>query len=195
MSRPSLEPEYFDRLYAEDPDPWGFATSDYERDKYAATLAALPAGRRYPRALECGCANGVFTERLAPRCDALLAVDAAERAVTAARERLASRPHVSLERRVLPAELPAGPFDLVVCSEVLYYWDAATLRDALPRLRDALAPGGSLLAVHWRHPTRTYPLQGDEVHALLHAELGLSPAMTATTDDYRLDRFDRPRVA
>ena len=37
----SLPPSYFDTLYAADPDPWRFATSDYERDKYAATLEGL----------------------------------------------------------------------------------------------------------------------------------------------------------
>ena len=32
---------YFDRLYAANPDPWGFATSPYERRKYRASLRAL----------------------------------------------------------------------------------------------------------------------------------------------------------
>ena len=43
----------FDALYAGDPDPWGFETSDYEHRKYDATLAALGA-RRFERALEVG---------------------------------------------------------------------------------------------------------------------------------------------
>ena len=38
----SLPSTYFTALYAADADPWRFATSDYEREKYAATLAALP---------------------------------------------------------------------------------------------------------------------------------------------------------
>jgi hypothetical protein len=41
----TLQPGYFDRLYGQDPDPWRFATSDYERAKYAATVAALPRER------------------------------------------------------------------------------------------------------------------------------------------------------
>ena len=60
----SLPTAYFDRKYAFDPDPWGFATSAYEADKYRATLAALPRAR-YRRALEVGCSIGVLTERLA----------------------------------------------------------------------------------------------------------------------------------
>ena len=38
----SLDTEYFKGMYATEADPWRFATSPYERDKYAATLAALP---------------------------------------------------------------------------------------------------------------------------------------------------------
>ena len=150
-----LEPDYFEGLYARDIDPWSFATSAYERDKYEQTLAALE-GRRFPTALEAGCSIGVFTEMLAPDCGRLLAVDASEQALGAARERLARCENVQLERRVLPEELPLGPFDLVVCAELLYYWDEQLLLRALPALEAAVAPGGSLLAVHWRPRTETY---------------------------------------
>lgn len=193
MSRPRLEPAYFEDLYRRDPDPWDFATSAYERDKYATTLAALgPRERRFARALEVGCSIGVFTALLAPRCDELLAVDAAPSAVARARERLAGERRVRVERRTFPEQLPAGPFDLIVCSEVLYYLDAPLLRGALAPLEAALAPGGSLIAVHWRGPTRTYPLQGDDVHELLLAHTSLTPAVSDVRERYRIDRLDRP---
>ena len=188
-----LERDYFEGLYAVDDDPWSFATSPYEAAKYAATVEAL-GGRRFARGFELGCSIGVLTAQLAARCDALLAVDVSERAVAQARVRLAAVPHVRVERRSLPEELPAGLFDLIVCSEVLYYWSRALLLEALPRLSGALAPGGSLLAVHWRLPTETYPQQGDDVHDLLAAELsepGFRHAVTATEREYRLDRWDR----
>jgi SAM-dependent methyltransferase len=190
-----LEPASFEALYAEHGDPWGFATSPYEAAKYAATLAALPAGRRFARALECGCSIGVFTERLAERCDELVAVDASATAVAAARERLGALGHVSVQRRILPEELPDGPFDLVICSELLYYFDAPALGELLDALEARTAPGGTLLAVHWRHPTRTYPLRGDEVHALLRARGGLVPVAGRATDDYRLDVLLRREAA
>jgi SAM-dependent methyltransferase len=188
-----LERDYFEALYAEREDPWDFATSAYEAAKYEATVAAL-GDRRYGRALEAGCSIGVLTEMLAARCDALVAVDVSERAVERARARLAGAPHVRVERRTLPEELPEGPFDLIVCSEVLYYWSRDLLQAALPPLVAALAPGGSLLAVHWRPETRTYPLLGDEVHDLLGERLGrLDHAVSHTAREYRLDRWDVPR--
>jgi SAM-dependent methyltransferase len=185
--------EYFEQLYARDDDPWGFATSDYERAKYDATLAALDDLAPIGSALDVGCSIGVLTERLAARCGRLLAVDCSEAAVALARRRLDGVAGVRVERRCLPESVPAGPFDLVLCSEVLYYWDAALLREGLRRLRATLAPGGALLAVHWRGPVRHYPLDGEAVHGLLREEAdGLVHARSAATPRYLLDRLDRP---
>lgn len=182
---------YFDALYAADEDPWGFATSPYERAKYDRTVASL-GDRRFGRGLEVGCSIGVLTARLAERCDRLLAVDVAASAVARARERLAGAPGVTVDRRALPDEMPDGPFDLIVASEVLYYWDAALLARGWDALRDALAPGGSLLAVHWRGPVRHDPQGGDAVHDAIGARAdGLVHAVSARTRDYRLDRWDR----
>ena len=130
MSAPAgarLEQAYFDDLYRRDPDPWDFATSDYERDKYADSLAAL-GDRRFDRALEVGCSIGVFTAALAARCRELVAVDVSPAAVAAARERTARLAGVAASSQAtLPEDMPAGSFDLIVCSEVLYYWDARLL--------------------------------------------------------------------
>jgi SAM-dependent methyltransferase len=194
MTAARIEPSWFEELYQGDPDPWGFATSPYERAKYARTLAALgPDARRFERALETGCSIGVFTELLADRCDELLAIDASPTAVDRARLRLADRPAVTVERRVLPEELPPGPFDLIVCSEILYYWSADPLRELLESLASRVAPGGSLLAVHWRPETRTYPLRGDDVHRILAETTALTHGHGETEELYLIDRYDRPR--
>ena len=187
-----LERGYFEGLYEADRDPWGFETSAYEAEKYERTIAALE-GRHFPRGLEVGCSIGVLTAMLSAHCDALLAVDVSELAVERAGKRLAELDHVRFERRTLPEEMPAGPFDLIVCSEVLYYWDRELLSAALDELEPELAPGGSLLAVHWRPPTRTYPLRGDEVHEILLERSALEPAWSAVEERYRIDRLDRSR--
>jgi predicted TPR repeat methyltransferase len=190
--RERLGREYFDELYARSRDPWGFETSEYERNKYVRTLSVL-AQRRYRRALEVGCSIGVFTAMLTPLCDELLAVDVSEAAVTVARQRLADFPNVRLELRSMPEETPQGPFDLVVASEVMYYWPEDVMLWALGRFEEVLAPGGSLLAVHWRKETKTYPLQGDEVHDLLLGHTRLANTTTIVEPEYRLDLFeDRP---
>jgi predicted TPR repeat methyltransferase len=181
--------EYFEGLYAESGDPWDFETSDYEQNKYATTLAVL-GERTFRRALEAGASIGVFTEMLADRCDELLAVDVSERAVAAARRRLSGRGHVRVERRTLPEEMPGGPFDLIVTSEVLYYFPRDEMLAVLQAFERELARGGALLAVHWRRETRTYPLQGDEVHELLAQNTRLEIRETVIEPDYRLDLFE-----
>ncbi|MBA2443067.1 MAG: methyltransferase [Rubrobacter sp.] len=186
--RQRLRREFFEELYDNSDDPWRFATSEYERNKYERTLGAL-GNRRFRRALEVGSSIGVFTALLAPRCDELLAVDTSERAVELARRRLRALPQVRVERRTIPEEMPEGPFDLVLASEVLYYSPRDAMLDTLRRLEGSLAPGGLLLAVHWRGETETYPLLGDEVHELLAAHTRLTGTLSMTEPEYRLDLF------
>ena len=188
MRRERLDRDYFENLYAQSTDPWGFETSEYERRKYERTLGVL-GERRFYRGFEAGSSIGVFTAMLAARCDELLAVDTSEKAVEIAKRRLTEHPHVRVERRTLPEEMPAGPFDLIVASEVLYYWPREVMLEALRRFEGILAPGGVLVAVHWRKETRTYPLQGDEVHELLVRHARLANVKTIKEPEYRLDVF------
>jgi SAM-dependent methyltransferase len=156
--------EHFEALYRDDPDPWKFATSEYELGKYGATLAAIGAGR-VARAWEVGCSIGVFTRSLADICDSLLAVDVSETALAQARERCADVPHVELQRLRIPDQWPAGKFDLIVFSEVLYYLVPDQLREVARRSVLSLSPGGRIVTVHWTGETDD-PLSGDEAAKL-----------------------------
>lgn len=193
----SLPPEYFDQMYAGSPDPWGFRTRWYEQRKRAATLAALPRDR-YRRAFEPGCSIGTLTASLAQRCDALVAADASETVVGAARAALADSPHVDVRRMQVPDEWPDGELDLVVVSEIGYYLDRPALDRLADRCETSLALGGALLACHWRHPVADYPLAGDEVHAVLGRRPGLHQVVRHIEEDFLLDVWTRgatPSVA
>ena len=181
----SLQPGYFDDLYGRDADPWRFATSDYERAKYEATLAALPAACA-GRAFEVGCSIGVLTQRLAARCGTLLAVDVAEAALAQARARCASLDNVTIDRMHVPQQWPAGTFDLILFSEVLYYLSATDIAATAERTRSALQPGGSALLVHYTLPT-DYPHSGDAATELFIAETGFRPTLQLRQAEYRLD--------
>ncbi len=191
----SLPTPYFDAMYAAADDPWGFTERWYEQRKYALTLAALPQ-RRYRNAYEPGCSIGVLTSLLADRCDALLASDASAAAVDRARRRLAGHAGVEVEQRRLPEEWPGGAFDLVVLSELLYYFDAADLSVVLEHALGSVAPGGTLVAVHWRHPVEDYPRTGDDVHAQLSAAATSQSCVRVAAHaeaDFLLDVWFRPQ--
>jgi SAM-dependent methyltransferase len=169
----SPEPAYFDRMYAESADPWGFTSRWYEKRKYALTLALLPS-ESYHDAFEPGCSIGVMTEQLARRCTRLLSCDIAASAVKAAATRTSGQPGVRVEQRALPHQWPSADFDLIVFSEFLYYFGGPDLQLILDLARASLRPGGTLIAVHWRHPVPEYPRSGDEVHHVLGRQAGLS---------------------
>ena len=187
----SIPPEHFEAKYRLHPDPWDYDTSAYERGKYAASLAALPRDR-YVSALEIGCSIGVFTTLLASRCDRLLAVDGSETAVSTARSRCAQYPHVLVERRRIPDQFPPGMFDLIVLSEVGYYWSSDDLRNATRCIVDHLEPSGHLLLVHWTAPIDDAPLTGDIVHDTVTASgQDLRRLVSNREECYRLDLFER----
>ena len=192
----SLPPEYFDRIYHAHCDPWNFETSPYERAKYAATLATLPRAH-YPAALEIGCSLGVLTARLAPRCGRLMAVDVSAAALAQARARARNHDLSQVKFQLLrvPEEFPDQLFDLILLSEVGYYWSPADLARAADLIIAGLAPGGQLLLVHWTPPVHDYPLTGDDVHEFFlsrAAATGLLRHLTGQrAENYRLDLLEK----
>ncbi len=183
----TLPEDYFDGVYAHTEDPWDFETSTYEREKYAATVAALPEAQ-YTSAFEIGCSIGVLTELLASRCDALLAIDINEAPLIRARERLADQPQVTFRRMTVPKEFPAERFDLVVLSEVGYYWSSEDLTRAITLIGEAVLPGGTLILVHYTPYVPDYPLTGDEVHETFSQLLrGFHHLKAERAERYRMD--------
>jgi SAM-dependent methyltransferase len=191
-TRRSLE-----RLYESAHDPFRFDSNPYEHGKFEDLLGVIGPGP-FGRALEVGCSIGSFTERLAPRCGELLATDISQVAVERTRQRLAGHPNVRVERRTIPGEMPDGRFDLIVCSDVLYYLPTWRLRRTLSLLAGRLAPKGAIVSLHYLGEHGA-PVSGDEVHDLQEAAWGgLEHTERIRRDGvgphgagYRLDRYDR----
>jgi SAM-dependent methyltransferase len=155
----------FEAKYRDSSDPWQFAASPYERHRYAATLLSLTRAR-YSRAFEPGCSVGVLTAALAVRCDALLAYDIAPTAVRLARQRCAGFPNVRIDQGDVAESVPQGLFDLIVFSEIGYYFTAAALAELVRTLSMRMVRGGEFVAVHWRGESEDHVLHGDRVHAI-----------------------------
>lgn len=187
----SLPPDYFERMFAADADPWQFETSDYEASKYDVTIAAL-AGRKYQAALEIGCANGVLTKRIAEHCHSLLAIDVSASALALAKARCDGVRGVTFFEMNFPAQRPEGSFDLIMMSEVVYYWSAEDIAKAADYIRSAVRPGGDLLLVHWIGET-DYPQSGDEAVRLMRNGLPRFEIIRSDRHEkFRLDLWRKP---
>lgn len=137
--------DYFETLFAAQPNPWEY-TTPYEQTKYEQTLSLLP--KKDLRALELACAEGHFTAQLAPHVKSLVATDISQIAVERTAQRC-TQSHVQCQQLDMVADVLPGKFELIVCSEVLYYvggWEA--LQSTAQKIADALAPGGYFLTAH-----------------------------------------------
>ena len=188
MTDDARRPGYFDDLYRDNPDPWRFETSDYEARKYDATIAALPAGQ-YGAAVEVGCSIGVLTARLAARADTVLGIDVAQAAIDRAAVNCAALANVEFARMTMPEAMPDGRFNLIMLSEVLYYFESPTLVTLAERLQRSCAPSADIVMVHWLGPTPDYPhTGGSAVEAFMTATAPWTEALRQTRhDDYRID--------
>jgi SAM-dependent methyltransferase len=176
----------FEARYRDDPDPWSYATSDYEHDKYAATLAAcgIPP---FGNVLELGSSIGIFSLMLAPHCRSLITIDGAPTAVRAARDRLAEFESVTTIEGTIPAAIPRRSYDLVVASEILYYLEPDALAGTLSVLRDCMRRGARLVTVHWRPAGPERPFDAAQVHALVRRQTWLAQVASEANPQYLLD--------
>ncbi|NDV86711.1 methyltransferase domain-containing protein [Aurantimonas aggregata] len=142
-----IDADGFEAKFAADPDPWNYAASPFEVWKRDVLLKAC-GDRHYGRGLELACANGETTRLLAHHCRRLTAVDASATALEVARRRNAGTARITFRHALLPRDMPRGPFDLIVASEILYYLKPNDLAALLPKLHAALAPGGRIVFLH-----------------------------------------------
>jgi len=195
-----VDPGSFEDLYRSADDPWAFTTSPYELDKYSTTVANL-ASPQYSRCFEPACSIGVLTERLALRAAEIVACDGSPTAITRARARLTDTDNVELIAAAIPEWWPSGTFDLIVLSELGYYWDVSGWRDIIRRCIDSLRASGEIIAVHWLGSSPDHVLDGATVHHEMYAQLGPSDLHLERTVDsdsavltaFVLDRWTRVR--
>ncbi len=181
---------FFEQKYQADPDPWRFASDPAETLRYDRITAAL-SHRRYRSAFEPGCSVGVLSSRLAPLCDALESIDFSPTALDAARERCAGFPHVRFGCLSLPERLPVRGCDLLVLSEIGYYFSVPEWSRITGELIRAAEPGTTLLACHWLGSSPDHKLSGDQVHMVLDGHPLLRRDHAERHPSFRLDRWTR----
>lgn len=141
------------RVFSRGADPYHYRSSPYEISRLEAMEAGLGA-RSYAHALEVGCAEGAFTERLSRHAARVTAIDISSVALARARARLGGLPQMELVEADIRDWSPPdqGGYDLIVLGDVLYYLDKPLVQgpfeQTFPRVRSWLKPGGRLLLAH-----------------------------------------------
>jgi cyclopropane fatty-acyl-phospholipid synthase-like methyltransferase len=181
---------FFDALYERNSDPWNFTSSSYELGRYKHILHALPL-RRYRRAFEPGCSIGVLTEQLASVCDRLEAIDISGVAVDEARLRCRHLANVHIRQGTMPEDIPDGDFDLIVFSEIGYYFEESHLASLVDGLISRASVGATFIAVHWLGSSRDHLLSGDRVHEIILGAEGVVLDYSERHAGFRLDRWVR----
>jgi SAM-dependent methyltransferase len=181
---------FFEEKYRRSNDPWGFATNAYEQQRYVAILEAI-RHRRYQHAFEPGCSIGVLTERLASFCDRVDAMDISPTSVAAAQQRTRHLANVQTTCGALPAFIPDGAFDLIVFSEIGYYFTEDALFSLAMELVNRNCKSGVFLAAHWLGESPDHLLSGDRVHEVLAQVPDLSLQRAERHPGFRLDLWTR----
>jgi SAM-dependent methyltransferase len=139
----------FEKKFRENIDPWNYAHSPFERFKRTILLRAC-GHYMHGRGLEIGCAIGETTHHLARICLSLVALDGSATALNEARRRLGANSNVRFVNATVPEQMPAGPFDLIVISEIAYYLPQHKLTKLGRKAIGALAPHGRVVILHHR---------------------------------------------
>jgi 2-polyprenyl-6-hydroxyphenyl methylase/3-demethylubiquinone-9 3-methyltransferase len=143
---------------------WVLSSNDWDREygggvldfygdlrelaRYSVLVGYIRAHGEEPSILDIGCGVGLLRERLPDnQVGRYVGIDPSTVAIEQARDR--DLPCAEFHVAETP-ELDLGPFDVVVCNEVLYYVE--DLGILLDRIGGLLAPGGCLVTSIVRHP-------------------------------------------
>jgi len=196
---PGFDRQAYWEQFFQTPDPWNY-TSPYEQLKYEQTLSLLPNGK-LSSALELACAEGHFTQMLAPKVESLIAADISSMALKRAKERCSRFGNIEFRQLDLVDDPLPQDLDLIVCSEVLYFLrNGDQVAEIAQKFHDALKPGGLLLTAHamvladdpchtgfdWENPYGAKTIS----EAIARIE-GLELERSLRTELYRIDLYRR----
>lgn len=187
---PDTSSEFFERLYQGSGDPWNFRRSAYERSRYRSIIEGIN-DRSYVSIFEAGCSVGELTAQLAPYGQSVRAIDCSATAVEKARARCAKYAHVMISQSRLEDHTPAGAYDLIVFSEIGYYFSRDELALQIARLWSLLVPQGRLIACHWLGHSEDHRLHGAEVHETIRHTLCAQSDFNSLNEGYALQRWTR----
>jgi SAM-dependent methyltransferase len=133
-------------------DAWGYVGDASHEARAATILAALPD---WPVTdlLELGCAEGFLTRRFLERGISVTACDLSAEAIDRARGWCAGHTNVQFVVNDIRQQLPCGPFDVCLMSDVLYYLSPGEIRKLSNQLSSHLRPRRRLIFANEWNPS------------------------------------------
>ena len=128
----------FDRLALLDDEGW--TANNHYHDFLLSQISA-----NCENALEIGCGTGAFARQLAKRCKRVIGLDLSSEMIRVARSR--SSHFENLEFQLADAltwNFPQSQFDFICSIATLHHLEQ---RELLPKIKDALTPGGVLVVL------------------------------------------------
>ena len=157
-----------DRIYSRNgDDPWHYDTVAFHSVRLRVVVDSIPQ-KPFVRGLELACSEGRMTRLLASRVRTLVATDIAAEAIRRAREHCSGLQNVEFLVGDVRGELPPGMFDLVLCSDFLYYLSLPELRSLLRRIETGLRKGGCFVAAAFSADEARLPSRFDDVLEFVH---------------------------
>ncbi|HEX8898337.1 MAG TPA: class I SAM-dependent methyltransferase [Chthoniobacterales bacterium] len=135
----------FDGLALLDQDGWSG-----NKHYHNFLLRHLPA--HCDQVVEVGCGTGAFSRRLAERARQVTAIDLSSEMIRVARSRSAQCTNIDFEvADIVARELPESHFDCIATIATLHH---LPIRCVLAKMKRALKPGGTLIAIDLYEPER-----------------------------------------
>jgi SAM-dependent methyltransferase len=184
------------------PNLWKYDVDATERQRFldqTELLDSVRNGRLFGAGLEIGCAEGLYTEVIADRCDTLLVLDIFPVALDLAKRRRQWSNRVRFEPFDLRLDQIRGKFDLIVVGHVLDYFSRpTTFYRVRNKLIAAMKPGGYLLLTSPRvHPVvemawwGRYLIRGRWINEFMSRSHFLTVEASLLTEAYAITLYRR----
>lgn len=138
----------FKNIYAHESDPWNIGNADSERYELYYRLITRHA-RRLGTILDIGCGFGAFLARFQGTFDELTGVDMVAEAIAKGKQRFPFVHFVRGSAAELGSVIPDRQFDVIVCSDVIYYLPERGKHDLLQWISRHLADQGMAFIAAW----------------------------------------------
>lgn len=125
--------EFINRYAANSSDAWGYRGNPAHAER-ARRIVQLFQGTKPQRLLELGCAEGFLTLPLRELARHVVSCDLSAEAVVRADQYCSGAGSGDFRVLDVRRELPAGPFDACLASDVLYYLSPAEIRELARKL-------------------------------------------------------------